>query len=169
MRFKQVNNPVLLNVLISGNIITDVSDHFSQFCILKSNRDKPVKKTIKQLHSKYKYYRNKITNLIRLSKKRYYYDFFEKNTNNMKKTWKVINELLNNQRTKSRVLTKVKDPTNNNQITQNPSRLPNILNKHFANVGNLLASKLPKKDNYMSYLSKLKSPDSSFFFKPICK
>ena len=85
----------------------------------------------------------------------------------MKKTWKVINELLNNQRTKSRVLTKLKDPTNNNQITQNPSRLPNILNKHFANVGNLIASKLPKKDNYMSYLSKLKSPDSSFFFKPI--
>ena len=33
-------------VLISGNII--VSDHFSQFCILKSNRDKPVKKTIKK-------------------------------------------------------------------------------------------------------------------------
>ena len=85
----------------------------------------------------------------------------------MKKTWKVINELINNQRTKSRVLTKLKDPSNNNQITQNPSRLPNILNKHFANVGNLLASKLPKKDNYMSYLGKLKSPDSSFFFKPI--
>ena len=30
-----VNNPD--QVLISGNIITDVSDHFSQFCILKSN------------------------------------------------------------------------------------------------------------------------------------
>ena len=246
-----VNNPD--QVLISGNIITDVSDHFSQFCILKSNRVKPVKKKtikrdfcqfsseefnndlsaidwddtiaskanniderfssfyrklntvvnnhapvkilskrkIKQLakpwitkgirtsikiknklyvngvHSKYKYYSNKITNLIRSSKKRYYYDFFDKNTNNMKKTWKVINELLNNQKRKSRVLTKLKDPSNNNQITQNPSRLPNILNKHFANVGNLLASKLPKKDNDMSYLSKLKSPDSSLFFKPI--
>ena len=65
------------------------------------------------------------------------------------------------------MLTKLKDPSNNNQITQNPSRLPNIPNKHFANVGNLPASKLPKKDNYMSYLSKLKSPDSSFFFKTI--
>ena len=85
----------------------------------------------------------------------------------MKKTWKEINELLNNQRRTSRVLTKLKDPSNNNQITQNPSRLPNILNKHFANVGNLLESKLPKKDNYMSYLSKLKSPDSSFFSNPL--
>ena len=65
------------------------------------------------------------------------------------------------------MLTKLKDPSNNNQITENPSGLPNIQNKHFANVGNLLASKLPKKDNYMSYLSKLKLPDSFFFFKPI--
>ena len=41
-----INNPD--QVLISGNIITDVSDRFSQFCILKSNRDKPVKKTIQK-------------------------------------------------------------------------------------------------------------------------
>ena len=33
-----VNNPE--QVLISGNLITDVSDHFSQFCILTSTRDK---------------------------------------------------------------------------------------------------------------------------------
>ena len=63
--------------------------------------------------------------------------------------------------------TKLKGPSNNNQITENPSRVPNILKKHFANVGNLLASKLPKKDNYMSYLSKLKSTDSSFFSNPL--
>ena len=106
----------------------------------------------------------KITCFIRLSKKRYYFDFFEKNTNNMKKTWKAINELLNNQRRKSRLLTELKDPSNNNQLTENSSRLPNILNKHFPNVGNVLASKLPNKDNCMSYLSKFKSPDSSFFF-----
>ena len=85
----------------------------------------------------------------------------------MQKTWKGINELLGNQRRKSRLLTKLKDRSNNNQITENPPQLPNILSKHFANVGNLLASKLPKKDNYMSYLSKLKSPDSSFFIKHI--
>ena len=71
------------------------------------------------------------------------------------------------------MLTKLKGPSNNNQMTENyqmienSSRLPNILKKHFANVGNLLASKLPKKDNYMSYLSKLKSTDSSFFSNPL--
>ena len=37
--------------------------------------------------SRYKYYRNKICSLIRLSKKRYYYEYFEHNVTNMKKTW----------------------------------------------------------------------------------
>ena len=164
-----VNNPE--QVLISGNLITDVSDHFSQFCILTSTRDKIKRKQIKKrdlshfnpdsLNSdlatidwsciikthtnnvdelfstfyrnfnkiinkhapiktlsqrrikqfskpwitkgirtsikeknrlyqigdqeKYKYYRNKICSLTRLSKKHYYCAFFNKNLNNMKK------------------------------------------------------------------------------------
>ena len=40
-----VNNPE--QVLISGNLITDVSDHFSQFCILTSTRDKIKRKQAK--------------------------------------------------------------------------------------------------------------------------
>ena len=39
-----INNPD--QVVVSGNIISDISDHFSQFCILKSMRDKiQIKKT----------------------------------------------------------------------------------------------------------------------------
>ena len=41
-----VNNPE--QVLISGNLITDVSDHFSQLCILSSTRDKIKRKQIKK-------------------------------------------------------------------------------------------------------------------------
>ena len=41
-----VNNPE--QVLISGNLITDVSDHFSQFCVLTSIRDKIKPKQIKK-------------------------------------------------------------------------------------------------------------------------
>ena len=40
-----VNNPE--QVFISGNLITDVSDHFSQFCILTSTRGKIKRKQIK--------------------------------------------------------------------------------------------------------------------------
>ena len=167
-----VNNPDKL--LASGNIISDISDHFPQFCITTFARDR--KQQIKSLkmrdYSKfstdsfakdllevdwdwmiangancldklfstfynkynkivnknapfrrmsnrkakqlskpwittgikasiavksklyasgddyrYKYFRNKICSLIRLSKKRYYYEYFEHNVANMKETW----------------------------------------------------------------------------------
>ena len=43
---------------------------------------------------KYKYYRNEICSLIRLSKGNYYKKYFECNMTDMKRTWKGINELL---------------------------------------------------------------------------
>ena len=44
--------------------------------------------------NKYKQYRNKLTTLIRLSKQKYYQNFFNSNIKNMRQTWKGINELL---------------------------------------------------------------------------
>ena len=41
-----VNNPD--QILASGNIISEISDHFSQFCIAKSMKDKTVLKTVKR-------------------------------------------------------------------------------------------------------------------------
>ena len=52
-------------------------------------------------------------------------------------------------------------------LIHQPETKPNILNEHLASVGTKLASKLPTKSNHMDYLKKLKSPDSSFFSKPI--
>ena len=42
-----VNNPACVSV--SGNLISDVSDHFSQFCIFRSARDriKPAKRKMR--------------------------------------------------------------------------------------------------------------------------
>ena len=93
--------------------------------------------------SRYKYYRNKICSLIRLSKKRYYYKYFEHNVANMKKTWKGINELLYRRKKNLKNISKLKDLTNEGKIVKEASQIPNILNKHFATVGNRLASKLP--------------------------
>ena len=239
---------------MSGNIITDVSDHFSQFCILSSAKEKSnIKKTIrkrdfshfssesfnhdlsavdwesilltksnniddlfstffkrvnnivnkhapiknlskhkiKQLakpwitkglktsikvknklyvmgdSTQYTYYKNRITTVTRLSKQKYYANYFLANINNMKKTWQVINKLLTNRKRKSHTTTALKDPCDNNLVTHNPSRIPNILNEHFATIGNKLAMKLSPRSNYMDYLAKSKSPDSSFLFQPI--
>lgn len=243
-----VSNPE--NVTISGNIISDISDHFSQFCLIKSAKDrnlskkkkvrdfsnfskdsfkhdlckenwntgcndvdkifstfyKKINKAVnkyapmktlsvrkaKQLakpwitkgirtsikvknrlfasreNARYKLYRNKLVGLIRSSKREYYSEYFNNNITNMKKTWEGINTLLHRKPKSSKRLSALKDPTNGNKITRNPSRIPNILNEHFASVGHKLASRLPSANySFADYLAKSKSPQSSFLFRPI--
>ena len=49
----------------------------------------------------------------------------------IKKTWQGINELLNRCKRKGKSVRKLKDPDNNNNLTNDSSRIPNILNKQF--------------------------------------
>ena len=61
----------------------------------------------------------------------------------MKKTWEGINTLLHRKTKPSKCLSAVKDPTKNSSVIRDPSRILDIFNKHFASVGNNLASRLP--------------------------
>ena len=90
--------------------------------------------------------------------------------NNMKKTWKVINELLTIRKKKLNIVSALKKPSDCNRVTPNPLRISNISNKLFATIGNKLGIKLSPQGNYMDYLSKSKSPDMillSSFFQPV--
>ena len=109
------------------------------------------------------------TKRVRLTKKHYYCAFFNNNLSNMKKTWQDINESLNCCKRKCKSVSKLKDPDNNNNLTNDSSRIPNILNKHFSNVGNILASKLPPAERpFTEHLRKSSlSPELSFFFKTV--
>ena len=246
-----VNTPE--KVLVSGNIISDISDHFSQFCILTSivnqtkvesrkvrdfskfspgsftadisqvdwneildrdnaNVDRTFsffynkfnkilnkhalfktfsKRRIKQLSkpwitkgiqtavkikinlymsgndARYKYYRNEISKLTRISKKLYYHEFFNKNLNNLKKTWEGIKGLLSRKKKTYMTINNLKQP-HTKTITDLKSRIPNILNEHFTSIGPSLANKLPLfEKHFIEYLEKKKSPITSFFFTPI--
>ena len=57
---------------------------------------------------KYKFYRNKITTLIRHSKKLYYHTYFTQYMNNMKKTWSGINEIMSRNKRKSKPIVGLK-------------------------------------------------------------
>ena len=244
-----INNPD--QVVVSGNIISDISDHFSQFCILKSMRDKiQIKKTkvrdfsrfsrdsfeadlsnvnwnallnkrtcdaddlfssfynkfnklinkhapMKTISNRkakklskpwitkgirisikvknklyvsgdtanYKIYRNKICTLTRLSKQQYYFNFFNDNLTNMKKTWEGINNLLARKLKKTKPINSIRVPTNNDSVTCDQRRIANVLNDHFASVGPKLANKLPTvQRNYLEFMNRANSPDSSFVF-----
>ena len=248
-----VNTPE--QVSVSGNIISDISDHFSQFCILDSvaeitkielkNRkvrdfsafstiaftnalsevdwneivysggndvdgsfttfynkfnkivnkhapfktlsNRPIKQQSKPWITKgirasikvknklymsgndtlYKHYRNKIAQLVRLSKKNFFFDFFNNHISNMKKTWQGINDLLKRKKQKGSTIKNLKCP-NSNTTTSDESTISNILNNHFASIGSKLANKLPVSvKNFSDYLDSSKSPSSSFCFDNI--
>lgn len=246
---------ILLNKIeyksVSGNIVSDISDHFSQFCILynckvrrsngkrkirdytkfkkqnfllelQANLDngydqatdvntsfntfynklnrlvnkhaplKPLsKRKEKQLskpwitkgirtsikmknkhyhigdgdRDKYRYYRNKISQLSRHSKSLYYHSFFESNYHNMKQTWKGINNLISSKKTTNKCINTILKP-NSSVKTSNQFEISNILNKHFATVGNKLSSKFSLPQNsFSTYLGN--SVKESFYFDAV--
>ena len=91
---------------------------------------------------KYKFYRNKITTLIRHSKKLYYHTYFTQYMNDMKKTWTGINEIMSRNKRKSKPIVGLKR-LNENGVSHNVAELPNVLNDFFSTVGQKLASNVP--------------------------
>jgi hypothetical protein len=83
-------------------------------------------------HSKFKFYRNKLNHLLRISKRNYYSDYFNKNTNNGKLIWKGIKQIIRvNPKTYQ---TPVKIMDNNREITDK-NEIANILCGYFSNIG----------------------------------
>jgi hypothetical protein len=117
-------------------------------------------------HEKYKYYRNRISTLIRVSKKKYYYEYFEINLNNMKNTWDGINDLINRKKRKSCKISGLKD-TETGQIIRDPSVLPNLLNKYFASIGHKLGTDTTQSESHFSDYMKNIQIQQSFFCTPI--
>ena len=115
---------------------------------------------------KYKFYRNKITTLIRHSKKLYYHTYFTQYMNDMKKTWTGINEIMSGNKRKSKPIVGLKR-LNGNGVTHNVAELPNVLNDFFSTVGQKLASNIPDANcRYKDYLANANFT-SSFFFEPV--
>jgi len=54
------------------------------------------------ISAKYKFYRNKITHLKEYRKQNYYRSKFENCRNDVKKTWKVINEIISTKTKKAK-------------------------------------------------------------------
>ena len=112
---------------------------------------------------KFKTFRNKLHSLIRKSKRSYYFRKFNHVKNNMRQTWKTINN----------VIGRVQKPNLADQyrhdsgtIITDPSVISNEFNDFFVNIGPKLASHIHNSGkNYYDYLS---APcQHSMFMKPI--
>ncbi|CAH3175395.1 unnamed protein product, partial [Porites lobata] len=84
------------------------------------------------------------------------------NTNNLKRTWQGINDLINRKTKNTKVITKIK-----HSQTQEILVNANILNSHFASVGNRLASELPNSNRHFSDYLPRTTYSGSFVFKTV--
>ena len=82
-----------------------------------------------------------VTPLIRLSKKKYYSDFFIENQSNIKKTWEGIRRLLNVSKKSNNQINKL---THNGLTSSIPQDMSNFMNDFFVNIGKSVEDKIPR-------------------------
>jgi len=119
------------------------------------------------IFNEYKTKKNNITQLIRSSKKEYYNDYFEKNSNNIKKLWSGINKIINKTKSTDSCPVCIEiDIDGNIETVTEPKTVAKEFNNHYANVADkiLEGRKFPGNKEFHKYL---KSPNpKSFLIKP---
>ena len=135
----------------------------------KGNKNSYTKKNdffIANKHDKYILYRKSIRSLTRASKKLFYQSFFNQNLSNMKKTWEGIRELIGRQKKDRKSISAVR-ANSSSPLVNDPSKIANIMNFHFASCGHHLAAKLQHSEKHFSDYLTPRNDAGSFVFRPI--
>jgi len=111
------------------------SVHFKQKLSLKV-RKYPNNVRLALYYNKYK---NKLTSIIRAAKINYYKNKFQEFSFSPKLTWKVINEILDNNNNKNDDVKVIKIDDYTLDVKNEPLNIANIFNNFFINIGNSLA------------------------------
>ena len=97
------------------------------------------------LRDLYKKFRNRVANSLKVSKTSYSYDYFQKNSNNMKQLWSGIKSVIDVRKSSNiNVISKLKD--SNGNTTSDPAVIANIFNKFFVNVSHDIAKNIPRSN-----------------------
>ena len=104
----------------------------------------------KAKHDKYKKFRNKLTSLIRLSRKMYYSKKIESNKSNNNSLWQIVKDLIG---------TKKKNTSetfiNEGVEINDPEQISNLFNTYFVDIGPKLASKInATQGDFKQYLDR---------------
>ena len=102
-----------------------------------------------------------ITHGVTANRENYYTQQFDKEKNNIKNTWKIINSVL-----KSNTSSKTSSINVDIQSINNPLLIVEHYNDYFTNIGPKLANQIPQCDiNFQDYL---RNPNPrSIFFAPV--
>ena len=112
--------------------------------------------------TKYKTMNNKVNRLLRTAKKNYFSTPLQKEKNNIKNTWKILNNILNKNNHKS-----CNTEFNlNGQVINNAKEIPDHFNDFFISIGPNQVSQIPDTNTHFSnYLSD--PNENSMFLTPI--
>ena len=139
-------------------LINEKNKLYSSFI---KEKDTTKKANIK---SKYKTLKNTITAKIRTDKKMYYDDYFGKNSDNLRNTWRGIKSIISISDSKS-------NPNSllvNKKLISDPKEVANEFNKYFSNIAGNLQSRIHV--NGLNFRNYLDSPnESSIFIAPTSK
>ena len=109
----------------------------------------------------YKTYRNKLKNVLAKAEKDHFAKLLEANKSNMKKTWMILKDIINNNR-QSRVQSQFK--ISDGSTISNKQMISEKFNDFFINIG--LADKITKQDKSPAFYLGNKL-ENSFFIEPV--
>ena len=92
-----------------------------------------------ETETRYKKYKNKLTNIIRISKKDYYHKILEQQKNNIQGTWKILNNIIKKGTGKPEYPKFLKK---DNTFKENAKEIADDFNNFFVNVGPNLAKEI---------------------------
>ena len=118
-----------------------------------------LKKPSEQSLNKYKQYRNRLTSIIKTSKKMHYSKELGKAEGDLNATWKVINNITNRNKQKAQI-ERIK--IDNNELTDS-AEIANAFNSYFTSIGPDLASQIKSDNcNFTQFLNR-PSENTMFF------
>ena len=159
MRFRRDRHKI--KKWMTDEILDTIKEKDAVFVAKK--KAKKLSPTFFEYKEKLKVLEKKIDSDIREAKQNYYKEQITENINNIKSTWKIINEILNKANIKSNF-----PPfflLNEKKITDK-ANIANEFNKYFATIGKVLADQIKKPDiSFEAYLKN--KPNTILNFNPI--
>ena len=113
-------------------------------------------------HRKYTTYKNVLTKILRIEKRKYFTNQLILVKHDIRKTWKIINSAINKHSDKSRI-TKIKC---NNVDIHDSEQIADSFNEYFSQIGHNLAKNIPPTQK--KFLDFIDQPNpNSLFFVPV--
>jgi effector-binding domain-containing protein len=121
---------------IDNDILKSIKDKDNVYRKLISEKNPTRRESYKADCNKRK---NEITKNIRLKKKAYYKTYFQKHSQNAKKMWAGINEIIHTKSKNNNSPNCIEQMLNNEKVTiTDPKSMSNAFNTHYVNVAEVI-------------------------------